>query len=63
MNYIKSHVKYFYFYFYFYNSIVEGGEIWTLDIEVRRHQNVLVELQGSWLSYVKYEIKLNFEQR
>ena len=61
MNYIKSHVKFFYF--YFYNSIVEGGEIWTLDIEVRRHQNVLVELQGSWLSYVKYEIKLNFEQR
>ena len=58
MNYIKSHVKYF----YFYNLIVEGGETWTLDIEVRKYKNVLVELQGSWLSHVKYEIKLNYQQ-
>ena len=58
MNYIKSHVKYF----YFYNSIVEGRKILTLDIKVRKYKNVLVELQGSWLSHVKYGIKLNYQQ-
>ncbi len=49
-------------FFFFFNSIVEGGEIWTLDIEVRKYKNMLVELQGSWLSHVKYEIKLNYQQ-